>query len=73
MEEVKFLKVVCKQVGCEPAMNVQGDLLVEAHLTGVDLYKLFSELKEQVPVEDLLEQFSDASIREYMEKRNENL
>ena len=71
MEEVKFLKVVCEQVGCEPAMNVQGDLFVEAHLTGVDLYKLFSELKAQVPVEGLLEQFSDASIREYMEKRGE--
>jgi hypothetical protein len=73
VEEVRFLRVVCKQVGCEPVMNVQGDLFVEAELTGVDLYKLFSELKARVPVEDLLEQFSDASIREYMEKRNENL
>jgi len=71
VEEVIFLRVVCKQFGCEPVMNVQGDLFVEAELTGVDLYKLFSELKAQVPVEDLLEQFSDASIIEYMEKRDD--
>lgn len=72
MKEVKFLTLVCASVeGVEPKISGQGNTLVDVSLFGVDLYELFVNLRHQVPVNDLLDQFSDASIKEYMEKRGE--
>lgn len=72
MSEVKFLTLKCASIeGVEPKTDGQGNNIIDVGLFGVDLYELFVGLKHQVSTNDLLEQFSDASIKEYMEKRGE--